>query len=207
MTVYYIGADVHSNNTELAVEEQGRIVQRHSVATTVQAIRQVLEKLDGRKHLALEEGPLAGWLYRNLVDHVDSLVVCDPRRNKSIACDGDKDDRIDAAKLAGLLRGNYVRAVHHSRDEQMVRLKRWVRMGPPNAIHRVGDPCTRIGSGTPRVRSTRSGPAPASTASVFPGRRCMMRSFATSGLPRWRVRTWPSSCGYCSKAMTWSSGP
>ncbi len=128
MTVYYIGADVHSNNTELAVERQGRIVQRHSVATTVQTIRQVLEKLDGPKHLAMEEGPLAGWLYRNLVDHVDTLVVCDPRRNKSIACDGDKDDRISAAKLAGLLRGNYLRAVHHSRDEQMVRLKRWVRL-------------------------------------------------------------------------------
>lgn len=128
MAVYYIGADVHSNNTELAVERQGRIVQRHSLATTVQAIRQVLEQLNGVKHLAIEEGPLAGWLYRNLVDHVDTLVVCDPRRNKSIACDGDKDDRIDAAKLAGLLRGNYLRAVHHSRDEQMVHLKRWVRL-------------------------------------------------------------------------------
>jgi transposase len=128
MAVYYIGADVHSNNTELAVEQQGRIVQRHSVATTVQAIRQVLEKLDGRRHLVMEEGPLAGWLYRHLVDHVDSLVVCDPRRNKSIACDGDKDDRIDAAKLAALRRGNYVRAVHHSRDDRMVRLKRWVRL-------------------------------------------------------------------------------
>jgi transposase len=128
MAVYYIGADVHSNNTELAVEQKGRIVQRHSVATTVQAIRQVLEKLDGDKHLAMEEGPLAGWLYRNLVDHVDTLVVCDPRRNKSIACDGDKDDRISATKLAALLRGNYLRAVHHSREERMVRLKRWVRM-------------------------------------------------------------------------------
>ena len=128
MAVYYIGADVHSNNTELAVEDKGTIVQRHSVATTVRAIREVLERLDGRKHLAMEEGPLAGWLYRNLVDHVDSLVVCDPRRNKWIACDGDKDDRISATKLAGLLRGNYLHPVYHSRDEQMVRLKRWVRL-------------------------------------------------------------------------------
>ena len=126
MAVYYIGADVHCNNTELAVEHNGAIVQRQSVATTVRAIREVLDALDGRKHLAMEEGPLAGWLYRNLVDHVDSLVVCDPRRNKWIASEGDKDDRIDATKLAGLLRGNYLRAVHHSRDERMVRLKRWV---------------------------------------------------------------------------------
>ncbi len=128
MVIYYIGADVHSNNTELAVEHQGQIVQRHSVPTTVRAIRAVLDTLQGHKHLALEEGPLAGWLYRNLVDHVDSLVVCDPRRNKWIASDGDKDDRISAAKLAGLLRGQYLRAVHHSRDEQRVRLKRWVHL-------------------------------------------------------------------------------
>jgi transposase len=128
MTVYYIGADVHSNNTELAVEQQGQIVQRYSVPTTVQAIRRVLEQLDGAKHLVLEEGPLAGWLYRNLVEHVDTLIVSDPRRNKWIASDGDKDDRIDAAKLAALRRGNYLRPVHHTREEPLVRLKRWVRL-------------------------------------------------------------------------------
>lgn len=128
MAVYYIGADVPSNNTELAVEHEGQIMQRHSVATTVQAIRQVLDGLDGRKHLALEEGPLSDWLYRNLVEHVDSLVVCDPRRNKWIASDGDKDDRISATKLAGLLRGNYLRSVYHTRQKPLVRLKRWVRL-------------------------------------------------------------------------------
>jgi hypothetical protein len=32
MVVYYIGADVHSNDTELAVEHKGVIVQRHAVA-------------------------------------------------------------------------------------------------------------------------------------------------------------------------------
>ncbi len=52
---------------------------------------------------------MAGWLYRNLKDNVDDLVVCDPRRNKLIACDGDKDDSIDAGKLAGLLRGGFLR--------------------------------------------------------------------------------------------------
>jgi len=60
MVVYYIGADVHSNNTELAIEKKGRIVQRHSLPTSVRAIRQVLESLQGVKHLTVEEGPLAG---------------------------------------------------------------------------------------------------------------------------------------------------
>jgi len=116
MVVYYIGADVHSNNTELAIERDGRIVQRHSLPTSVRAIREVLASLQGVKHLTVEEGPLAGWLYRNLKDHVDTMVVCDPRRNRLITGGGDKDDRIDAAKLAALLR-DAVRSVLSDRGD------------------------------------------------------------------------------------------
>ncbi len=46
----------------------------------------------------MEEGPMAGWLYRNLNKKVDALIISDPRRNKLITSDGDKDDKIDAAK-------------------------------------------------------------------------------------------------------------
>jgi len=128
MVVYYIGADVYSNNTELGIERDERIVQRHSLPTSVRAIRQVLASLQGVKHLTVEEGPLAGWLYRNLKDHVDTMVVCDPRRNRLITGGGDKDDRIDAAKLAALLRGGYLHEVYHSTDAQRVSLKRWVAL-------------------------------------------------------------------------------
>ena len=38
MATYYIGADVHSNNTELAIEQRGKIVSRYSVPTTITAI-------------------------------------------------------------------------------------------------------------------------------------------------------------------------
>jgi transposase len=71
---------------------------------------------------------MAGWLYRNLKDNVDELIVCDPRRNKVIACDGDKDDSIDAGKLAGLLRGGYLRKVHQSDNVDRVIVKQWVSL-------------------------------------------------------------------------------
>lgn len=128
MATHYIGADVHSNNVELAIERNGQIVARHSVATSIRALREVLDSIGGRKHLTFEEGPLAGWLYRQLKDHVDVLVVCDPRRNKLVSADGDKDDRLDAAKLASLLRGNFLRSVHHSDNLQRLWLKRWVAL-------------------------------------------------------------------------------
>jgi transposase len=69
---------------------------------------------------------MAHWLARNLGPLVDELVVCDPRRNALIDCDGDKDDRIDARKLATLLRGGFLRGVYHSDNDQHVLLKQWV---------------------------------------------------------------------------------
>jgi transposase len=126
MITYYIGADVHCNKTELAVERKNKIIRRFSVPTTIPAISEVLKSIHGRKHLTFEEGPMAGWLYRNLSKEVDTITVCDPRRNKLIASDGDKDDKIDAAKLAGLLRGKYLRRVYHGTDDKIVELKRWV---------------------------------------------------------------------------------
>ena len=53
MATYYIVADVHSNNTELAVEHRGKIVARYSVPTTIPAISTVLGSLEGKKLLAM----------------------------------------------------------------------------------------------------------------------------------------------------------
>lgn len=45
MSIYYIGADVHSNSTELAIEKKGKIVDRYSVPTTILAIAEVLAEV------------------------------------------------------------------------------------------------------------------------------------------------------------------
>ncbi|MDD4892171.1 MAG: transposase, partial [Phycisphaerae bacterium] len=126
MARYFIGADVDSKMTELAVERNQQIVKRFRVPTTIPAIREVLDSLPGRKSLTFEEGPMAGWLYRNLKDCVDELLVNDPRRNKLISQDGDKDDPIDAGKLAELYRGKFLRPVYQSDDLARVELKQWV---------------------------------------------------------------------------------
>jgi len=78
--------------------------------------------------MVIEEGPMAGWLYRNLKDDVDKLVVCDPRRNKLIGGDGEKTDPIDAQNLAMLLRGGYLREVYHTQDQQRVAFKETVAL-------------------------------------------------------------------------------
>ena len=128
MATYYIGADVHCNNTELAIEQRGKIVARYSVPTTIPAISTVLSSLQGRKILAMEEGPMAGWLYRNLSEKVEKFVVSEPRRNKLITCEGDKDDKIDSGKLAVLLRGNFLKPVHHTCDSHQAYLKHGINL-------------------------------------------------------------------------------
>ena len=76
--------------------------------------------------MTFEEGPLAGWLARNLRPHVDRLIVCESRRNALIAKDGDKDDPIDVGKLAQLLRGGYLKEVHQSQSLDRPLLKQHV---------------------------------------------------------------------------------
>ena len=128
MATYYIGADVHSNSIEMAILNRKKIIQRYTIPAGISAAAQVLDSLNGKKHMVIEEGPMSGWLYRNLHRKVDRFVVADPRRNKLISSDGDHDDKIDSAKLAILLAGGYLREVYHSDDDKRVELKHWVSL-------------------------------------------------------------------------------
>ncbi len=126
MITHYIGADVDSKMTNLAVEKNGRIIRELCVPTTIPALRAAIESIPRRRAMTFEEGPMADWLARGLRPALDELLVCDPRRNDLISQDGDSDDRIDARKLASLLRGGFLRAVHHSDDPHRIELKQWV---------------------------------------------------------------------------------
>jgi transposase len=111
---HFIGMDVHCKFLELAVvDAEGRKVSGGRCATAIPALVAELDKVPRPRALVIEEGPLADWLWRQVRVHVDDMVICEPRRNRLIARDGDKDDPIDAEKLAQLYRGGFVKAVHH----------------------------------------------------------------------------------------------
>jgi transposase len=156
MKIHYIGADVHVHNTEICVESGKSVIHRYSVPTTIPAICEVLRSIPGKKKMAMEEGPMAGWLYRNLRDCVDEMIICDPKRNKYIFADGDIDDNIASAKLAQLLRGGYLRPVYHSLDEQRTELKQWVSLyrdrirAGVRQINKIRAQCRMYGVTAPR---------------------------------------------------------
>src|SRR6516162_3726551 len=110
---HFIGIDVHCQFCELAVvNAAGQMVQRDRCDTAIPALLQVIDGVARPRAVVIEEGPLAGWLWRELHGAVERLVVSEPRRNRLIVEDGDKDDDIDAEKLAQLLRGGFVKEVH-----------------------------------------------------------------------------------------------
>ena len=105
-TVHYIAMDTHSYSTEVCVKTRANTPGKTwRVNTTIPALREAIASVPRPRHLTFEEGPLASWLYRNLKADADRLVVCDPRKNALVAKGGDKDDAIDAGKLADSPRG------------------------------------------------------------------------------------------------------
>jgi transposase len=112
--VHFIAMDTHGQTTDICVKTQANVPGEHwHVATTIPALKAVIEQVPRPRKLTFEEGPMADWLWRNLKDCADETVVCDPRKNALVAKDGNKDDPIDAAKLCDLQIGGFVRAVYH----------------------------------------------------------------------------------------------
>jgi transposase len=79
-------------------------------------LKQYLCSLKGRTVVTVEETTTAQWLYLELRDEVDRIIICDPLHNRWL-CHGPKTDRIDADKLCILLRSGLLKEVFHSADE------------------------------------------------------------------------------------------
>ena len=61
----------------------------------------------------MEEGSLAAWALETCIHYGEKLVITDAKKNHWIGSSGQKDDAIDALKLAQLARGGYIKEVHH----------------------------------------------------------------------------------------------
>src|SRR3989442_8333085 len=109
----YIGLDVHQATISVAVlDSRGKLVMESIVETKAATILDFFAGLRGTLSVTFEEGTWAAWLYDLLKPHVDKLVVCNPRKN-ALLKDGNKSDRIDARKLAELLRLDNLKPVYH----------------------------------------------------------------------------------------------
>jgi hypothetical protein len=103
--------------------------------------------------ITFEEGTWAAWLYDLLKPHVREVVVCNPRKN-ALLKNASKSDRIDARKLAELLRGKHLKPGYHG-EQGLRTLKDLARsylniskdvtpvMNRPKALYRSWGICVR----------------------------------------------------------------
>jgi len=122
----YIGMDVHKESISIAVmNAAGKIVMECVIETKANTILQCIDGLRGDLHVTFEEGTSAAWLYDLLKPHVAELIVCDPRKNASMREDN-QNDKIDARRLAELLRIDHLSPVYHG-EHGLRTLKELVR--------------------------------------------------------------------------------
>ena len=116
LDVKYIGMDVHKEAIVIAVlNDSGKLIIESIVETKASSILQFIHGLRGELHVTWEEGTWASWLYDLLLPQVEKVLVCNPRRN-ALLKEGSKSDKVDARKLAELLRSGMLRPVYHGEN-------------------------------------------------------------------------------------------
>src|SRR5258707_6337688 len=112
----YIGMDVHTATISAAVRDSsGNLVMEATLETKAETILEFIHGLRGSLRVTFEEGTCAAWLHDLLKPHVTEVLVCDPRKNALLKA-GNKNDRIDARKLADLLRSGLLSPVYHGEN-------------------------------------------------------------------------------------------
>src|SRR5437016_14208503 len=108
----YIGVDVHQATISAAVmDAHGKLIMECLLETKA-SIVEFLQGLQGTLSVTFEEGTSAAWLHDLLQPQFERLVVSDPPK-AALLKEGNKSDRIDARKLAEMLRTNQVKPVYH----------------------------------------------------------------------------------------------
>lgn len=126
MKTYYVGMDVHRASIVIVVlNGAGKIVMQSVIENGAERVRGFLKQLRGKVSVTFEEGTQANWLHDVVRPLVTEVIVCDPRHNKLLQS-GNKNDRVDAQKLAELLRNGSLKAVYHG-DNGVRTLKELVR--------------------------------------------------------------------------------
>ena len=122
---HYIAIDWAIKNMAIArMTKKSNKITVIDVPADIIELQVYLKNLKGTKIMTLEETTTSQWLYTELKDYVDRIVVCDPHRNKLLN-EGPKTDKIDASKLVRLLKANLLKEVYHS-TERFLYLRRFV---------------------------------------------------------------------------------
>jgi len=128
MTIcHYIGFDVHKKSISYCVKtKDGTIVEEGRLRATREVLRQWAAKRQEPWHGAMEATLFSGWIYDALQPFAAKLQMGHPARMKAIFAGKKKNDKLDARKIADLLRVNLLPACYVGPAE-MRELRRMLR--------------------------------------------------------------------------------
>ena len=122
---HYIALDWAQNNMAIArMTKNSSQVKDIDVPADLKELKLYLSRFRGRKILTFEETTTSQWLYVELQGCVDEIVICDPYRNHLLS-EGAKTDRLDAKRLAQLLKAGLLKSVFHTTD-RLITLRKLV---------------------------------------------------------------------------------
>jgi transposase len=118
MEIVYVGLDLGSSGfQQVAIKTDGSIKVNRSFTTSEANLIKAFSDQPGEIHVHLEAGELAPWAASIIAPLLTRVVCSHPKDNAWIAKDADKCDRVDAYKLAELLRLNRFKEVHYAPDQ------------------------------------------------------------------------------------------
>ena len=128
MTIsHYIGFDVHKKSISYCVKtKDGTIVEEGRLRATREALRQWAGQRPEPWHGAMEATLFSGWIYDVLKPFAAKLQMGHPAQMKAIFAGKKKNDKLDARKIADLLRVELLPACYVGPAE-MRELRRMLR--------------------------------------------------------------------------------
>lgn len=128
MRKLFVGLDLGSSSCHLvAIDKDKAIVRDRQFDTGEANLISEFKALKGEIHVHFEAGELASWVRRVLKGRVKRIVVGHAKSSAWIAKDPLKRDRLDALKLAELLRMDQVHEVYYPDDEHRTLFKQLVQ--------------------------------------------------------------------------------
>ncbi len=114
----YVGLDLGSSICHQTVlNADGSLRRSRSILTSEQSLRSAFAHFEGDVKVHLEASELSAWAHSLLKPLVSEVIISHPRSLAWIGKDSNKDDKIDARKLAELLRLNRVHQVFCQTDD------------------------------------------------------------------------------------------
>jgi transposase len=116
--MYCIGLDVHKKTISYCVKDvAGHVHREGKIGSTRRELDAWIATLPQPRMIAMEATIFTGWTYDHLLPYAEKVKVAHPLMLRAIATAKKKNDRIEAGKIAGCLRCDFLPECHMASTE------------------------------------------------------------------------------------------